>query len=77
MQRFFLHLYTDFIVMDGEGVELADLSTARTTAIGKIRSLLTEEAVGDATHQYRIVIADESGSALAVIPFTDVVAGRQ
>lgn len=75
MPRFFFHLYNDMIVTDGEGREFPDVEAARATAIAEAREVMTEEVrKGNLTLSHRIVIADESGSIVATVRYSDAVA---
>ena len=75
MSRFHLHLYNgEGHVPDEQGVELADLATARHLAVDGIRSIISSEArEGNVDLRGRIEIAEPSGAVLAVVSFADAI----
>jgi hypothetical protein len=75
MGRFYFHLQTgDQIVQDDEGADLPDLSAAQREAILAARELLGEAIKsGRPEAPEALVIADEEGRALAIVPFITVL----
>ena len=76
MPLYFLHIHNSTgFVEDEEGQELADPDQARAKAVEGIRSMLASEVLkGSIDLCGRIEIADDGGSAVAVVPFSDAVA---
>jgi hypothetical protein len=71
---YFLHLYNDEIVLDGEGQELADEEAAREQAIVNAREMACAELQkGHLNLKHRIDVADESGHVLITVHFRDIV----
>lgn len=78
MARYFLHLFNHIgAVPDDEGTEVPDVATARHLAVQSVRDIVSEEAKGGVVDlSGRIEIADEGGSTLDVVPFSDAVVLR-
>jgi hypothetical protein len=70
MQRFFFHVLDNGrMILDEEGIELADLDAARDEATKSVRWMLGEAIkAGKLTVPDAFVIADESGRTLDTIP---------
>lgn len=74
MPRFFFHLRNDLSVDDEEGVDLADLASARSHAIANIRELACEAVrSGELVLGHKIEVADESGSRVLTITYADAI----
>jgi hypothetical protein len=75
MARFYFHLRTgDQIVPDVEGTELPDFPSAQREALLNARELLAEAIKsGKPEVAEALVIADEAGRALAVVPLAAVI----
>lgn len=75
MQRYYLHLFNGVgLANDEEGVELADLSAARTMAVAAVRDIVSAEArLGVIDLRGRIEIATEAREVLATVAFADAV----
>jgi hypothetical protein len=75
MPRYFFHLYNDDIIVDDEGLELADLTAAEVRG----RDFARDMAAASITeHQHlcgghRIDVADSSGEIVLSICFRDAV----
>jgi hypothetical protein len=75
MARYFFHLYNDTIVMDEEGVELADLEAAHVNGIKEARELMLDTvAAGRINFSHWIDIADETGAVVGSVSFREAVA---
>jgi hypothetical protein len=79
MPRFHLHLYDRAgVSSDEEGLELADLDSARARAIDGIRSIASQEVRGGRLDlEGRIEIADEAGTVLGTVRFPEAVEVRR
>jgi hypothetical protein len=75
MPRYYIHIYDDTAMMDGDGFDLRDLAAAKHEAIQGARSIMAENLVAGRPLKlfHRIEIADERGEVLAVIAFRDLV----
>ena len=74
MPRFFFHLQDDETICDREGQFFLDVEEARQAAIRSARDMLAEEVRrGELNLVDRILIADENGNAVLVVPFADAV----
>ena len=75
MSRFYFHLQAGGqVVPDDEGTDLPDLSAAQREAIQSAREMLADAIKsGKPEIAEAIVIADEAGRALAVVPFLAVL----
>lgn len=75
MPRFYFQLYDDVDVPDDEGVELADLESARAYAVKCARVTFAEMAKdeGRVVLHHRIDIEDERRSVLDTVHFRDAV----
>jgi len=59
---------------DAEGQEMADVATAERAAIRAAREIMASElAEGRLCLSCHIVITDDTGATLAVVPFRDIV----
>lgn len=78
MPRFHLHIYDRAgISRDEEGLELADLGSAREWAIDGIRSIVSEQVrAGRLDLEGRVEIADEAGTVLEIVRFPEAVEVR-
>ena len=75
VQRFYFHLHNDVEARDPDGVELADLETARLHALSDVRFTVAEtiKETGRLNLGHRIDIEDENGTVLDTIYFRDAV----
>jgi curved DNA-binding protein CbpA len=78
MARYYLHLFNRAgPVRDEEGTDVPDLAAARFQALQAVRDIVSEEAKKGVVDLHgRIEIADELGSTLHVLPFTDAIEVR-
>ena len=75
MPRYFFHLYNDIEARDEEGLEFADLGTARSYTVHLAR-FTAAETIKDSGHfvgDHRIDIEDENGTVLNTVYFRDAV----
>jgi hypothetical protein len=74
MPRFFFHLYDDFIVLDEEGSDLADVGAARCEAIRSARSIMAEQIIhGRLNLGHRIEVEDANGEPVLTLTFGEAV----
>ena len=75
MGRFYFHLKDgDRIITDEDGLDLPDLDAARREAILGARELLADAIkAGKSKVPDALVIADEAGRALEVVPLVDLL----
>jgi hypothetical protein len=75
MPRFFLHLRNDIYPPDPEGVDLPDLTAARSKAIESARFTLAQTAIneGKINFEHSIDIEDGEGCVLDTVWFRDAV----
>ena len=75
MSRYYFNIYNDADVLDDEGIELADLATAKAEAIRSARSMMAEHLLAGKpiTLKHRIEIADARGQVLAAIFFGELI----
>lgn len=74
MQRFYFHLYNSEVTLDGEGVELPGLASARERATEYARSMASVSLLaGHLNLAHRIDVADSHGSVLLSVTFRDIV----
>lgn len=71
MSRFHFHLQDDHFYPDEEGMELADLKAARSTAIRMTAELLSDH-LGDFWdgRQWKLEVTDDQGSLLFALSFS-------
>lgn len=75
MPRFYLHIHDrGGLSCDEEGLELADLATARGYALDGIRSMASDDLrSGVLSLDGRVEITDGSGTILDVVRFLDAI----
>ena len=74
MPRYFFHLYEDFIVLDEEGSDLADVGAARGEAIRSARSIMAEQiGQGQLNLGHRIEVEDANGEPVLTLTFSEAV----
>jgi hypothetical protein len=75
MRRFYFHLRTgDELTPDEEGTDFPDFSAAQREALLCARELLSEAIKrGKSEVPEALVIADEAGRQLAIVPLTAVL----
>lgn len=75
MGRFYFHLRTgERVIADDEGDDLADVSAARSEALLVARDLLANAIkAGKDQVPEAVVIADERGEQIAVVPLSTVL----
>jgi hypothetical protein len=76
--RYFLHVKDDDALHeDPDGIEFADLASARSTAVAGGREMLAERLVaGEPIDGLQIVICDTDGRVLEQVGFADLVVLR-
>lgn len=76
MPRWYFHLYqAGDVLLDPEGVEIADLSGVRTRAIAVARDLIAADAANGVLYlDTRLSIVDDRGAAVLDVAFADAVA---
>ena len=75
MPRFYFHLYDDFDAPDPEGLEMADLATARVYALHLARFTAGETMKdhGSFVGDHRIDVENVEGKVLSRVYFRDAV----
>lgn len=75
MTRYYFHLRDGRdILLDDEGVELADLAAARAQALRSARSILAAEVIEGKVPLYlRIDVEDGAGAIVHRLPFAEAV----
>ena len=75
MAKFYIHFrYHNTIAHDDVGIDLLSLKEAREVALFSLRELLAENIHADSkTPVMAVIITDESGRELMVIPVQDVL----
>ncbi|WP_134499057.1 DUF6894 family protein [Microvirga pakistanensis] len=76
MPRYYRHIRQgDQLIQDPDGIELPDLDAARGEALEGIRDILADAIRRgmDAPLDDAIVIMDEAGRELAIIPFAEAL----
>ena len=73
MTRFYFNIVTAAgTILDVEGTDLPDLTTARTEAVKDVRALMSDAFLGGKDISSRVIeICDSSGDVLRTVPFTD------
>ena len=73
--RFYFHLYDDFDAPDGEGLEMADLATARVYAhhLARFTAGETMKDHGSFVGDHRIDVENGEGKVLGTVYFRDAV----
>ncbi|HEX8620488.1 MAG TPA: hypothetical protein VF718_00810 [Allosphingosinicella sp.] len=70
MPRYFFHVFDDAVLIDDEGLELADAHAARTTALAAARGLMCDQVrEGRLRLHHRIEVENERGEAVLSLPF--------
>ena len=75
MKRFFFHLKKgDELILDDDGTELPDIAAAMLEALLAARELLADAIqAGEQKVAEALVIADEAGRTLEVLPLIEVL----
>lgn len=74
MPRFFFNVHDDVVVIDDDGIELADAEAARVAALSGARALMCDQVkTGRLSLHHRIEVVDESGEPVLSLPFGDAV----
>ncbi|HEX9932376.1 MAG TPA: hypothetical protein VGB08_05990 [Allosphingosinicella sp.] len=74
MPRFFFHVYDDVIVLDDEGMILADEGAARAAALAGARALICDTVrKGRISLGHRIEVKDEAGATVVDLSFAEAV----
>ena len=72
--RFFFHIYDDVVLMDEDGIELADAEAARAAALAGARALMCDQLkLGRLSLHHRIEVEDQDGHSVLTLPFHDAV----
>jgi hypothetical protein len=72
--RFFFHVFEDGLLLDDEGLELADVEAARGAALAGARGMMCDELKGGRlTLRHRVDVEDENGAPVLSLPFADAV----
>jgi len=75
MPRFYFHVHDDLLVLDEEGVELADLEAARLQAVAGIHAMMCDQLThGRLVLHHHLVVEDEQGVEVLNLAFGDTVA---
>ncbi|TPG54313.1 DUF6894 family protein [Sphingomonas glacialis] len=76
MPRWYFHLYqAGDLLIDPEGVELADLAGVRARALAVARDLIAADAASGVLYlDTRLSIVDDRGVAVLDVAFSDAVA---
>jgi hypothetical protein len=78
--RYFIHVVTDQErIVDPEGAEFPDLTSARTEAVQSARDLMAEElrCGRPIPFGWRAQVADADGKVVLTLPFSQLVFGEQ
>jgi len=72
MPRFYFHLRRDGVLdPDPDGLDYADLATARREAMRTAREIISRDALSERSpREYSFEIADERGRVIAQVRFT-------
>jgi hypothetical protein len=72
--RFFFHVFDDAVLVDDEGIELADAEAARGTALAGARSMICDQVkAGRLTLHHRVEVEDEGGVPVWTLTFGEAV----
>jgi hypothetical protein len=72
VSRYFFHVYSDSVVLDEDGEELASPTLAREAAVRAAREFAAEEISkrGELHLRHRIEVEDEQGRPIFTLPFS-------
>ncbi|MEA3066496.1 MAG: hypothetical protein QOJ27_2957 [Sphingomonadales bacterium] len=74
MPRYFFHVFEDALMLDDEGIDLADAEAARAAALAGARSMMCDEVrSGRLTLHHRVDVEDENGAPILSLAFGDAV----
>ena len=74
MPRYFFHVYDDLVLMDDDGIELADSEAARVAALAGARAMMCDQlSNGRLSLHHRIEVVDEGGGTILTLPFAEAV----
>ncbi|MFL6845019.1 MAG: DUF6894 family protein [Allosphingosinicella sp.] len=74
MPRYFFHIYDDLVLVDDEGLELADDEAARSQALAGARGMMCDQLrAGHLTLHHRVEVEGEAGESLLILTFGDAV----
>jgi hypothetical protein len=74
MPRFFFHVFDDLVLLDDEGIELADVHAARDAALAGARAMICDQVrKGRLTLHHRVEVEDEGGAPVLTLAFGDAV----
>jgi hypothetical protein len=72
--RYFFHVYDDLDLRDEEGIELADVESARAAALAGARAMMCDQVMkGRLSLDHRIEIETETGEPVLTLPFGEAV----
>jgi hypothetical protein len=72
--RYFFHVYDDIVMLDDEGMELADAEAARAAALAGAREMMCDQIRhGRLALGHHIEVEDEAGSPVFSLSFADAV----
>ncbi|WP_426263513.1 DUF6894 family protein [Sphingomonas sp. PWP1-2] len=76
MPRWYFHLYqAGDLLLDPEGVEIADLAEVRTRAVAWARDIIAADVRNGALYlDTRLCVADDRGATVLDIAFADAIA---
>jgi hypothetical protein len=78
MRRYFLHVRDrTSVIIDDQGMELPDLGAARQAALAAARQLMSQAVLKGEPLDGRVFeIADQHGTVLLLVPFSEALATR-
>jgi hypothetical protein len=74
LPRFYFHVFDDAVLLDDEGMELADSDAACREAVAGIRAMICDQvAKGRLPLSHRVEVADEAGRAVFNMTFGEAI----
>ena len=75
MPRYFFHIHDDLVMLDDEGIELADIEAVRRQAVAGIHAMMCDQLMrGRLVLHHHLVVEDEQGVEVLNLAFGDTVA---
>jgi hypothetical protein len=72
--RFFFHVFEETLLVDDEGIELADVEAARGAALAGARSMMCDDLKsGHLSLHHRVDVEDENGAPVLSLAFGEAV----